>query len=488
MNGWLVFGVLVTLYLGLVFALRGRTKPLPGNLQFHGPLLFWRTQWGKKAIEKVARPKRFWNAVADVGVVLTWIVGLLVLLLLVVSVIPYFTSPDVVAENSPPPEFLIGIPGVNPLIPVGYGILALVLALVIHEGSHGVMAYVAKMRVKSLGLVAFVIPIGAFVEPDEEDLAKATTREKNRLFAAGPTSNVVLALAAGLLLSFVFLANVSIANDGEGVVLATIEPDSAASRAGLLPGDVLTAVDNQSIATRAEYTAAMNGTLEGQVVNLTILRDGQPLVLSATLTNKSAYVARFSQDQAQIDEAAGKGFLGVSGIGLDGIASVHDSLERPLGSFSNFFFYLGYPFFIFANGVDVLAEPYSDLFTVHGPMASLPGPLFWGLAALLYWVVWINLMLGTFNALPAGPLDGGQMFRATLSDRLMTRFRVDRKRLVVERAEMGNLQVRGADEETQSKLDHIQGLVSRTTMTLGLFILALILLPLFGPPLLKLFG
>lgn len=488
MNGWLVFGLLLALYLGLVFALRGRGKPLPGNLQFHGPLLFWRTQWGKKAIAWVARPRRFWNAVADAGVVLTWIVGVLVLVLLVFSVVPYFTSPDAVAENSPPPEFLIGIPGVNPLIPVGYGLLALVLALVIHEGSHGVMAYVARMRVKSLGLVAFVIPIGAFVEPDEEDLAKATTREKNRLFAAGPTSNVVLALVAGLLLSFVFLSNVTLANDGEGVVLATIEPGSAAERAGLHAGDVLTAIDGQAIRDRAAYTTAMNGTAEGQVLNLTVLRGDQTLLLSATLTDKSAYVAKLTQDQAQIDAAKGKGFLGVSGIGLDGIETVHESLRSPLGSLPNFFFYLGYPFFIFANGVDVMAAPYNDLFTVHGPMASLPAPVFWGLATLLYWVVWINLMLGTFNALPAGPLDGGQMFRATLSDRLMKRSGVRQDQLVVERAELGNLHVRGKDEETQVKLDRIHGLVSRTTLALGLFILALILLPLFGPPLLKLFG
>jgi membrane-associated protease RseP (regulator of RpoE activity) len=488
MNGWLVFGVLVALYLGLVFALRGRAKPLPGNLQFHGPLLFWRTQWGKKAIERVARPRRFWNVVADAGVVLTWIVGVLVLVLLVVSVVPYFTSPDVVADNSPPPEFLIGIPGVNPLIPVGYGLLALVLALDIHEGSHGVMAYVARMRVKSLGLVAFVIPIGAFVEPDEEDLAKATTQEKNRLFAAGPTSNIVLALVAGVILSTAFLANVTLANEGQGVVLATVEPGSAAERAGLLPGDVLTAIDNKTIADRAAYTAAMNATSAGQQVGLTLLRDDRPLVLGATLTDKKDYVAKFTQDQAQIDAASGKGFLGVSGIGLDGIEGVHESLRSPFGSLSSFFFYLGYPFFIFQNGIDVMAPPYNDLFTVHGAMAALPAPVFWGLATLLYWVVWINLMLGTFNALPAGPLDGGQMFRATLSDRLMKRFRVRREHLVVERAEMGNLLVRGKDEETQVKLDRIHGLVSRATMTLGLFILALILLPLFGPPLLKLLG
>ena len=488
MNGWLVFGILVAAYLALVFALRGRTTPLPGNLQFHGPLLFWRTQLGKRALERIARPKGFWNAVADVGVVITWIVGVLVLLLLVLSVAPYFTAPETVKENSPPPEFLLGIPGVNPLIPVGYGLLALIVALVIHEGAHGVMAYVGRMRVKSLGLVAFVIPIGAFVEPDEEDLARATTREKNRLFAAGPTSNVFLALAAGSLLTFAFLGSVAFAHGDDGVVLANVAPGTPAETVGLRVGDVLVAVDNVTVTTTDSYLAALANTTPGQNVTLTVRRGDDLFTATPTLANRSEYVAAQTQDQAAIERAWGKGFLGVTGVGLDTVGAAKDSLEHPFGSLSSFFFYLGYPFFIFQSGIDVLADPYRDLFEVQGPMAALPEPLFWGLAALLYWIVWINLMLGTFNALPAGPLDGGQMFRATLSERLMRRFRVDRDRVLVERAEMGNLHVRGADPETQGKLDRVNHLVSRTTMTIGLFILSLILLPLFGPPLLRLFG
>ena len=487
MLGWVVFGALVALYAGLLIYARRRAKPLPGNLEFHGPLLFWRTQLGKKAIEKVARPRRFWNAVADAGIVVTWIVGLLIFLLLISTVVPYFTDTEQVTSNAPPPEFLLGIPGVNPLIPVGYGLAALVLALVIHEGSHGVMAYVARMRVKSLGLVALVIPIGAFVEPDEEDLARATTREKNRLFAAGPTSNILLALVAGVILSTAFLSNVALANDGQGVVVGTVTPGSAADAAGIRPGDVITAVDGQTVADRDDYTAAMNRTRAGQTVNVFLLRDHQRLVLPVTLGDKGAYVSTLTQDADAIEEARGKGFLGVAGVGLDLVDGVAGVLRAPMADVPSFLLYVSYPFFIFSSGIDVLAEPYNDLFVVSGPLAALPTPVFWGLAALLYWIVWINLMLGTFNALPAGPLDGGQMLRATLWDRLLKRHRVDRSRLHVERAELGNLQLRGKDEETQRKLDHIQGVVSRITMSVGFFILGLILLPLVGPPLLKLF-
>lgn len=507
MNGWVVFLLLLAAYLGVYFALRKRPGPLPGGFEFNGPFLFWRTQFGKQAIQQVAKPKRFWNAVADVGIVLTWLTGLAVFALLVLSLAQYFTQPETVAETAPPPEFLIGLPGVNPLIPVGYGILALIFALVIHEGSHGVMAYVGRMRVKSLGLVVFIVPVGAFVEPHEEDIARASARQKNRVFAAGPTSNLVLALVAGLVLSSAFMSNVAIANDGQGVVVGSVEVGSAAEAAGLQPGDLITgfqgirlydanATENDTatapapqdvaIVNRTQYSDVLAATRAGDNLTVLYLRDGAPLVGSATLGDRYDYLARVAPEQND-ESNRGKGFLGVSGIGLDGLDGVRQAMVDPFEDVPTFFFYISYPFFIFSQGIDIMAPPYSDLFVVDGPLASLPAPVFFGLATLLYWIVWLNLMLGTFNALPAGPLDGGQMLRATLRERLMRRYRVDPQQVEVERLEVGGFQEKGKDPETQAKLDRVNSMVSRTTRGLGFFILGLILLPLFGPPLLKLF-
>ena len=36
---------------------------------------------------------------------------------------------------------------------------------------------------------------------------------------------------------------------------------------------------------------------------------------------------------------------------------------------------------------------------------------FWILANILYWLAWMNLLLGMSNALPLFPLDGGLLFR-----------------------------------------------------------------------------
>ena len=484
MNGWVVFLLVVGAYLAVYLALRNRKGPLPGNFEFMGPFLFWRTQLGKKAIEKVARPKRFWNAVADVGIVVTWFTGFAVFALLLLGLAQYFLQPQDVVENAPPPEFLIGLPGVNPLIPVGYGILALVVALVIHEGSHGVMAYVANMRVKSLGLVVFAVPVGAFVEPHEEDLMRSTTRAKNRVFAAGPTSNLVLALAAGFVLSSLMMAHVGVANDGEGMVIGSVEAGSAADAAGLEPGDLVTHLNGQPVSNLTAYREFMEGTREGERLGIDLLRDGRRVHTEATLGSLREYAAAQGRDDPSLE---GRGFLGVSGVGLSGISAVRDALAHPFSSLTAFLFFVSYPFFIFTNGVDVLAPPFNELLVVGGPLGALPPAVFFGLATLLYWVVWLNLMLGTFNALPAGPLDGGQMLKATLTERYMRRFQVDRERVDVERLEMGGLALRGRDEETQAKLERVQGVVSRTTRALGFFILGLILLPVFGPPLLRLF-
>lgn len=487
MNGWLVFGLLLAAYLGVYTLLRSRKGPLPGGFEFTGPLLLWRTQFGKKTIEQVAKPKRFWNVIADAGIVLTWFLGLSIFALLILSVVPYVLSPQETAETAPAVRELIGLPGINPLIPVGYGILALILALVIHEGSHGVMAYVAKMRVKSLGLVFFILPVGAFVEPHEEDLMKATTRQKNRVFAAGPTSNIVLATVAGLLLSTLVLGHMHIANDGAGVVVGSVTEGSAAELADLRTGDVLTAVGGVTILAREDYTSFMANTTAGQRIEIGYQRDGTARVTTAVLGDYGEYIKSVAPSQHQ-PEHDGRGFLGVSAVDTAVLETLRTSLHSPFSSLGALGIYLSYPLIIFRNGVDIMAPPFADAYTLSGPLAALPPAVFFGIGALLYWIVWLNLMLGTFNALPAGPLDGGQMFRATLSERMMRRYRVDRGQLEVERLEMGGLQLKGKDFETQEKLDKVNLAVGRATKSLGFFILGLILLPIFGPPLIRLFG
>ena len=92
------------------------------------------------------------------------------------------------------------IPGIAPIIPgitipLVQGILAFAMLLVVHEFSHGILATMAKVKVKSSGFLAIgVVPIGAFVEPDEKAINKLSKKLQNRISSAGISANMLLCL------------------------------------------------------------------------------------------------------------------------------------------------------------------------------------------------------------------------------------------------------------------------------------------------------
>lgn len=92
------------------------------------------------------------------------------------------------------------VPGVAPLIPgvdtpLFAGIAALIIILVVHEMSHGVLASMFKVKLKSVGVLVFgLIPVGAFVEPDEKQVARLPDIQQNEILSAGVSSNFLLML------------------------------------------------------------------------------------------------------------------------------------------------------------------------------------------------------------------------------------------------------------------------------------------------------
>ena len=122
---------------------------------------------GKQFIERISQYKTFWKRVGDVWVVTVFLIMILMFLLLLWQATLAWSIPKTSAVS---PKLMIGLPGVNPVIPLWYGIIALVVAMVIHEFSHGILSRVADVKVKALGLLLFIFPIGAFVEPDEEEM------------------------------------------------------------------------------------------------------------------------------------------------------------------------------------------------------------------------------------------------------------------------------------------------------------------------------
>ena len=179
-------------YIAVVYALKKSPLWKRLNLSLMGPLLMLRTKRGKTLLKRLARHERFWNFFGSAGVVVCFVMMVTMVISLILTAIVIIMSSDL---EPVPPEQVLALPGINPLLPLGYGLLALILAIVVHELSHGVLAMVGKMRVKSMGVLFLVIPVGAFVEPDHRDMEKADRKVRRRVFAAGPMANIVFGLA-----------------------------------------------------------------------------------------------------------------------------------------------------------------------------------------------------------------------------------------------------------------------------------------------------
>jgi putative serine protease PepD len=70
---------------------------------------------------------------------------------------------------------------------------------------------------------------------------------------------------------------------GDGAVVVQVQPNGAAAKAGLKPGDVVTAVDNRTVTTSTELTAAVRSHAPGQAVTLTIRRGNDTQTVKVTL-------------------------------------------------------------------------------------------------------------------------------------------------------------------------------------------------------------
>ena len=84
-----------------------------------GVILMVRSNKGLKTLERVARPRRFWRIYGEVSLWLCLLCMLIVALFMILAFISSLLSPP--TANPPSASELVAIPGVNPMIPLGWG-------------------------------------------------------------------------------------------------------------------------------------------------------------------------------------------------------------------------------------------------------------------------------------------------------------------------------------------------------------------------------
>ncbi|MGD9672463.1 MAG: site-2 protease family protein [Candidatus Nitrosocosmicus sp.] len=364
------------------------------KFDLHLPLILIHTPYGLKFFDRISKTSaaRFY---AKFNTYLMPLITIMALFLIIGSVAALFSS-ETIREGARGvgPQANLLIPGLNPYLPIWEGWIALVITIIVHEAGHGIIARVYGVKVESTGLVLFLgIPIGAFVNIERDELNRITTKQKSSILTAGPMTNIVLAaisLVVILLITSTLIITKPMDQNLYGVVITNVNAGSLAESIGLSKGDTIQQIQGVDIRDPVQLNENLNRNL-GNSISIGIASEsGEKMTKQATLP-----------DQRE----PGKGILGVS---ITPVADPKEVLERYNGMiFTSPLGLLAPPTFV--QGMVPYSDFMADKYTspIFGSYYTIPANLF-------FWLWFINFNVAIFNALPIGPLDGGQLYNALI--------------------------------------------------------------------------
>ncbi|MDP6898436.1 MAG: site-2 protease family protein [Candidatus Nitrosopelagicus sp.] len=237
-------------------------------------------------VRVLGRTRRGIRVFADVSVIAGFLMMGFAFWFLFSNITNFFVQPTEFAELT------VLIPGVTLTSgsAIMYFLLSIPIVLVIHEGAHGIVGVMEKIGIKTGGFAIFIAMFAGFVEPDEEQFSKAKKISRLRLIGAGPTSNVIFAFALGaILLTNPMFAMVipepflsAFYEEAEdGVLVLSVIEGGGAQQAGIQENDVIIRIDDVNIASAIDLQK--NPLEPGDMVNVTILRDGSEIVFPVTI-------------------------------------------------------------------------------------------------------------------------------------------------------------------------------------------------------------
>ncbi len=246
MNGYVIAAIITGIYLAIVLAghFLGIWKRL--NISLYGPALLLRTGRGRHLIERAARAKRFWSAYGLASIAVT------ILAMTVMTAILVVEARDIGHGGATPDttSLSVSIPKVSVVITGIYVVTGFVVAIVIHEFSHGILSVVGRVKLASLGVIFLVVPIGAFVEPDDRALKASSRKTRLGIYAAGPATNMFF--AALCLAVILFAIGPAAAPVAKGAVVTDVAPDSPADLYGIHAWSEIVSVEAEPVRNGTE--------------------------------------------------------------------------------------------------------------------------------------------------------------------------------------------------------------------------------------------
>jgi len=387
---------LVSVYTAVAYYIHSR-KLWEDHITFYGPIMAIKTN-RIGFFDKFAAFRRFFRFYGSAGVIAVVIVSVFITFMLFVSVrYTLLIQPEPTGIYEP--QNILLLPGINEYVPSTLAVwLAFIITIGVHEFGHAILCRVENIKVKTMGALIAVIPVGFFVEPDEEELDSTKGMAKIRMFGAGITNNLVVGFSCFVLL----ILCMGLVTPVSLPIIHGVYKDYPADGAGILPGSIVTAINGVPVSSRSDVSAILNETKPGDV-----------LILSTEHENNiKDYPLTLAAWPAEVPDRT-SGFMGVEYYDGTAVMAVVRGLLSPVG----FFQFLIIPF---ANDTGIQFLRILAFETPDTTYYSVPFEGFWGVMHLLFWSAWINLNVGIFNAIPMIPLDGGYIFKEVV-DRLLDR-------------------------------------------------------------------
>ena len=316
-------------------------------------------------IRVLGRTRRGIRVFADVSVIAGFLMMGFAFWFLFSNIINFFVQPTEFAELT------VLIPGVTLTSgsAIMYFLLSIPIVLVVHEGAHGIVGVLEKINIKTGGFAIFIAMFAGFVEPDEEQFSKAKKISRLRLIGAGPTSNVIFAFALGAILftNPMFAMVVpepflsSFYEEAEdGVLVLSLIDGGGAQQAGIQENDVIIKINDINIASAIDLQK--NPLEPGEMINVTILRDGSQVVIPVTI-------------MASPDDPE-RGLIGIMR---------NDQPPKPIYNFIDW---------------------------------GLNTPMGFQFSMFLLWLWMISFFIGIINMLPLPILDGGKFIHTIIDGKI----------------------------------------------------------------------
>lgn len=250
----------------------------------------------------------------------------------------------------------VNVPGMG-VLPFWFWLISIFIIATVHEFGHGIVARAHKIPVLSSGFVLFGPIIGAFVEPDEKKMSKMDDIKQYSVMAAGPFSNILLAIVAVALLSWVVSPTINAMVEPQGFTFATYTgEDLAAEQAGLPAETLITNVNGIEYLEFQGFQKELQCMKPGDMLNIT---------------------------------AGGKAYAVTLG-------SNPDNPGKPL------------------IGVDGITNDYQLKAKYQGGLTEIAYNFIVWIGDLLRWLFILSLGIGLFNLLPLPIVDGGRMVQVSM--------------------------------------------------------------------------